>query len=764
MAFEKAKYLRAAEKFLSQGKIPAAIKEYRQIVDRDENDFTTLNMLGDLYVRAGEKEQAISCFLRIAEHYGEQGFTLKAIAMYKKIDRLRPRNPQIANKLAALYAVNGLVVDARAQYLIVADACSKAGETRKALEVFHKIADLDPQNTEVRLKLAEGYFQEGLMPQAAEAFTETGKRLFGSGSFEKSLQVFSRSLELVPFNQPALKGLLSASIALGAADEAAEVLERAVEKSPADVELISMLANAYLEADDPQGAERAAVMLLSQDASNYTRFIDVARLYLKTGDISAAVRLLMGITEQMLAGRQENDLLEIVNEVLARDPEQIGALRLLSKIHWWQRDTEKLRSGLERLAEAAEAAGLADDERYALTQLVRLAPEETLYLERLNALGGLQEDAPEEAMPYESPSTEVPTFEGFAIMKEEAGGEPLASASEFEWNTVESEAVSDPNASFADLNVDVEDRSVSPEVSLFESSTGFQEVDFGASSQGVLGDQTPEASDSSRQTVRREGLMREELESVDFYITQGYVDIASDTLDVLERQFGQHQEIQARRQKLSAPGHAESVAQEVVRFESGDEFSVASGGGVALANVETADQARSNFGPPKSSTGTAAVTDPGLAEILEEFRAAAEEEPPVGSEDYETHYNLGFAYKEMDLLDEAIQEFQLAAGLAKPDEGTPRFLQCCNMLGHCFVQKGLPRAAVIWFQKGLKSPGNTEDEYLALQYELGSAYEQMADFERAIDAFTEVYGADVSYRNVGDKLRTLQQQQKDSKS
>ena len=57
MAFEKAKVLKAAEKFLSQGKINSAIKEYRQIVDNDADDLTTLNMLGDLYVRAGKKEE-----------------------------------------------------------------------------------------------------------------------------------------------------------------------------------------------------------------------------------------------------------------------------------------------------------------------------------------------------------------------------------------------------------------------------------------------------------------------------------------------------------------------------------------------------------------------------------------------------------------------------------------------------------------------------------------------------------------------------------
>ena len=72
MAFEKAKVIKAAEKFLSQGKISAAIKEYRQIINNDPDDLTTLNMLGDLLARAGEKEEAATCFLRIAEHYREQ--------------------------------------------------------------------------------------------------------------------------------------------------------------------------------------------------------------------------------------------------------------------------------------------------------------------------------------------------------------------------------------------------------------------------------------------------------------------------------------------------------------------------------------------------------------------------------------------------------------------------------------------------------------------------------------------------------------------
>ena len=154
--------------------------------------------------------------------------------------------------------------------------------------------------------------------------------------------------------------------------------------------------------------------------------------------------------------------------------------------------------------------------------------------------------------------------------------------------------------------------------------------------------------------------------------------------------------------------------------------------------------------------GDGAGIDPGLAAIFDEFRTAVEEEEPSTNGDYETHYNLGLAYKEMDLLDEAVEEFQNAAGLVTSQDGTARYLQCCNLLGHCFMQKRMPQLAAMWFKKGLDSPGHTEDEYQALRYELGTAYEQMGDLDRAIAVFTEVYGVNISYRGVSNKLRELQ--------
>ena len=739
MAFDKAKVLKAAEKFLSQGKINAAIKEYRQIVDNDADDLTTLNMLGDLYVRAGKKEEAVSCFTRIAEHYGTQEFNLKAIAMYKKIERLRPHDPAIAYKLAELYATQGLVHDARAQYLVVADAYTRSGDNKRTLDVLHKIADLDPNNTDIRLKLADGYVKENMRGEAAEAFVQAANRLHQTNAYDKALDAYSKALQLVRDDRDALRGMLETHIARGTADEAAEVLERVVEGKEDDPGLVSMLARAYLEAEDARGAEKATALLMAQDSSNYTQYLPVTRLYLKVNEVDETIRILGTIIERMLAGREEKDLLEIVNEVLERNPDHVAALRMLVRIHWWQRDMDALRASLERLAESAEASELVDEERYALTQLVRLAPDEPRYLDRLNLLGGLQDDTPEDfSVPEEQSSGDVPEFETFAVVQDQDETEqPAAEVSEqFEtFETFESNAASsfsDPTASFADLNEETE---VATDVAV---SAG------GGNDDG-----------------RVESMMRQELESVDFYIAQGYSDIAVDTLEMLERQFGAHPDILARREKLAAAS-GKQVAQEPAMFEFGgvEEVPVAQVEEAAVAFDDSSYAALAGepingevYDAASKPAPVGSGIDAGLAELFEEFRAA--EEGDDVREDYETHYNMGTAYKEMDLIDEAIQEFQTAAGLVKPGDGTSRFLQCCNLLGHCFMQKGMPEAAVIWFKKGLSAPGHSEDEYQALRYELGAAYEQLGDYKQAREFYTEVYGVDVSYREVADKLSQL---------
>ena len=120
-----------------------------------------------------------------------------------------------------------------------------------------------------------------------------------------------------------------------------------------------------------------------------------------------------------------------------------------------------------------------------------------------------------------------------------------------------------------------------------------------------------------------------------------------------------------------------------------------------------------------------------LESVFRKFQKGVQEQ--YGKEDYETHYNLGIAYREMGLLNEAIGEFRLV--LKSPD----RVIPAMSMLATCYREKGLlPRAEEI-LRKVLDDPAHTGAEGMAgLAYELGQIIEVQG---RHDDAFAEYYRA-----------------------
>jgi tetratricopeptide (TPR) repeat protein len=130
--------------------------------------------------------------------------------------------------------------------------------------------------------------------------------------------------------------------------------------------------------------------------------------------------------------------------------------------------------------------------------------------------------------------------------------------------------------------------------------------------------------------------------------------------------------------------------------------------------------------------------------------AAAQDDP-------ETHYNLGVAFREMGLLDEAIGEFQKVVKGVQKEHYPPNFLQACSLLAVSFMDKGMPQIASKWYMRALETPELDEESTLALQYDLGVAYEQAGDTRKALEKFSEVYSQNIDYRDVAEKIRALQQ-------
>lgn len=791
MSFDKAKAMRNAERFLAQGKLRAAINEYQRVVDTDKTDYGTLNMLGDLYAKASEPDQAIACFTEVAEHYRKQGFAQKAIAIYNKISRLKPDLIEVSVKLAQLYQSKGSVAEARDHYTTLAEQYSRSGKKSEALEVWKQIANLDPNNTDIYLKIADGYWQDQQKEEAADAYIEAGNRLNTKQQYESAVTAFSRALEITPDNTSALKGFAESQINLGYSDEAAKTLESSIARQPHNRDLSFLLIDCYLDMGNLYEAEKTVIKLVEQEPSNYLKLLDLVNSYLKNSDLESAARILSMASEHLLVGGKAQALEELINEILARNPDHLETIRLQVRLYSWQRDETEIRLSLEKLAEVAKINNSAEDERYALEQLVMIVPQNAYFPERLQELNlSTGYSAEYNTKPRLNYANEVPSFESYAALGDH-DAQPVQTGSvavaEYESHT------SNGNG----------------------HSNGFRFEDEGLESNtDEIIEQQPQAPrELSEFEIHN---LQKELEGIDFYVAQGFVDLAEKAIKELEERFGKHPEIDKARETMGIPystsvedfssqvanqsliSSVEETYEGFEQFENAveDNFSFETTASNSDYTIETFDSSQTleNFATaeessvqdelktetseqdfvaglennlfsqdelasfeisadnndPQSETAGIKSFDEFKSEMISDENQSQEEDS-----DFDYRYQMGIAYKEMGLMEDAIKELQEAIKVVSANDGTRRFFWCCNLLGHCFIEKGLPNIALMWYKRGLEAKYISQEEAQGLRYELANAYEMAGDKQMAIRYFEEIYAVSVGFRDVGKRLEKL---------
>lgn len=235
----------------------------------------------------------------------------------------------------------------------------------------------------------------------------------------------------------------------------------------------------------------------------------------------------------------------------------------------------------------------------------------------------------------------------------------------------------------------------------------------------------------------------DQLRELDFFIQQGLLDDAAKLLNKVREAFPDHPEVMARQAMLKARGwddeHPEPVTATAAELFSEEEqfFDLA-----AVLEKELADEEL-----VAEATGAGKGADVSIEELFKEFQRGVAEQ--VQEEDYDTHFNLGLAYREMGLLDEAIGEFQLS--VKSPD----CLVESASMIGACYMEKGLPEQGVEWYQRALAAPNLPLDTELGLRYELGRAHEQCGNTSAALACFSEVLAITPTFRDVVDRVSKL---------
>jgi tetratricopeptide (TPR) repeat protein len=374
--FNKAKVLASAEKFVQTGKLQNAIVEYEKIVKEDPKDLTVLNTLGDLCVRVGQNEQAAQHFKNVGEHYAQDGFTVKAIAVYKKLTRLSPNNHDNINRLGDLYSQQGLFSDARAQYMQVADHLLKSGDNNQAARVFQRILELDPENNATQSKLADLYLKLGKKAEASKIFYTAAESLYARSAFDAADEALNKVLSIDPQNGPArtLRGMIAAQS--GDSASAVQHLERASDLDSRPDALWALL-RAQLNSGSMEQAEDVANKLATVH-NDLNGISAMAQWYLGNQQFARALNLYGNYADRFIAGDRsalEASIYPLINRV-KEDPEALNAMsRLLQAMG----DTSHSAEIMELQAHAFVQKGDYKAARDLYKKLAELEPDNPLH-------------------------------------------------------------------------------------------------------------------------------------------------------------------------------------------------------------------------------------------------------------------------------------------------------------------------------------------------------------------------------------------------
>ena len=374
MAYNKSKFVEAAQKLLNQGKVAQAIAEYQQILKFEPRDQVTLMTVGELYIRQGETFQAIDYFERLAQIFVSDGFLTKAIAVYKRIAKLAPEEIRPLEKLADLYVQQGVMSEARPLFLQLAEIHLKNNRQTEAVSLLRKLLLAEPDNLRIQVRLADLYQAMGQAKEAMDTYVSAAQRALARGDHAECEKLADKALKLDPHNLAAVIVKARSYSARGNAAQAAEILENVpdLEKGGEQAEL---LLDLYVKSTNWEKATQLALRIFEADEKNFglTQKLSEALLHSDQGE--KAMAIIERTRIPMLDAGEHEAVSRLLNELVVKLPGRIEPHDWLVDSYGRTSDSFRLPDALAQLGDALVADGQLDRAKEVFEQLVDREPD-----------------------------------------------------------------------------------------------------------------------------------------------------------------------------------------------------------------------------------------------------------------------------------------------------------------------------------------------------------------------------------------------------
>ena len=379
MPIDRDDTLKKAEKLVRQGKIDGAIAEYLRVVEDQPRDWTTANTLGDLYVRAGQPEQAAAQYARIAEHFMTEGFYPKASAIYKKLLKLTPNDEGAQLNVAELSQKQGLLADAKAQLNAIEVRRRGRGDRAGAAEIVVRRGAIDPADFDARITGARTLVELGRADEAAAWFRSIHDDLLEKDRPREALDALRQSVELNPDDREGRAALAKAALGAGDAEAARRFLDR--QTAGTDPSLQLALVELELKAGRPDDARELLPGLLQGDRDQRQRVVDVA--WSLAGSHPEAAFVIVELAADAAVAQSEfSEAAGTLKEFVTRIPRQIPALLKLVEVCVDGGFEAAMYETQAELADAYLATGQPAEARLIAEDLVAREPWEQAHIDR----------------------------------------------------------------------------------------------------------------------------------------------------------------------------------------------------------------------------------------------------------------------------------------------------------------------------------------------------------------------------------------------
>jgi tetratricopeptide (TPR) repeat protein len=234
-----------AQKFARRGQIGRAIGEYRNLVSLKPRDVRLRHKLGELFAQYGDYDSAVDNFLPVASKLTKKGFVNRAIPVYKRILEMDPEHLEARMQLAELFRQEGYEKEAVSHLCLALVPLKKQGNERTLQKVMDRLIELRPADKGIRRQLSGFLIETGRLQDAAQLLAQCALALYKSGQTKEFVEAAGQALELDVSNVALLNALARVLLEQNDVKTALQRLDQALKLQPNCVESLWLLARAF---------------------------------------------------------------------------------------------------------------------------------------------------------------------------------------------------------------------------------------------------------------------------------------------------------------------------------------------------------------------------------------------------------------------------------------------------------------------------------------------------------------------------------------